>query len=122
MNNKFPKFVWLNNFGLSCLLTFLLLGLFLGLVGLGWVVNGFLILVALIFIAPALILWRIYWWFKLDLVEDQCPVCSYGFVGFNQTECQCPNCSELLKIEGEHFHRIPSPDTIDINAVEVSVN
>lgn len=122
MNNKFPKFVWLNNFGLNCLLTFLLLGLFLSSIGLGWVLNSFLILVALIFIAPVIVLWRIRWWLLRDLVEDKCPVCSYGFTGFNKTEGQCPNCGEPLKIEGGHFHRVIQLDTIDIDAVEVSVN
>ncbi|WP_267382877.1 hypothetical protein [Cyanobacterium sp. uoEpiScrs1] len=122
MNNKFPKFVWFNNFGLSCSLTFLLLGLFLGSVGLSWVINSFLILIALITIAPAIILWRIRWWLRRDLVGDKCPVCSYGFTGFNKTECQCPNCGELLKIEGGRFHRIIPSNTIDIDAVEVSSN
>ena len=122
MNNKFPKFVWLNNFGISCLLIFLLLGLFLSLVGLSWFVNSFLILVALIFIAPVIILWRIRWWLQRDLVEDKCPVCSYEFTGLNKTEGQCPNCGEPLKIEEGHFHSVISPDTIDIDAVEVSAN
>ncbi|YAI81724.1 MAG: hypothetical protein ACQJCO_07985 [cyanobacterium endosymbiont of Rhopalodia sterrenbergii] len=122
MNNKFPKFVWLNNFSLSCLLTFLLLGLFLSSVGLGWILNSFLILIALIFIAPAIILWRIRWWLQRDLVEDKCPVCNYGFTGFNKTEGQCPHCGESLKIEEGHFHRVIPPDTIDIDAVEVSAN
>ncbi len=122
MNNNFPKFVWLNNSGLGCLLTFLLLGLFLGSVGLGWVVNGFLIVIALILIAPVIILWGIRWWLQRNLVEDQCPVCRYEFTGFNQTQCQCPNCGEPLKIEGGHFHRVTPPGTIDVDAVEVSVN
>lgn len=122
MNNKFSKLVWLNNFGLNYLLTFLLLGMFLSWIGLGWVLNSFLILVALIFIAPVIVLWRIRWWLQQDLVENKCPVCSYRFTGFNKTEGRCPNCGELLKIEEGHFYRVISPNTIDIDAVEVSVN
>ena len=39
MNNA-PKFVSLNESGLGCALTVLLVSLLLGAVGLGWVVNG----------------------------------------------------------------------------------
>lgn len=121
MNNKFQKFVCLsrNNFEL---LTLLLLGLFLNWIGLGWVLNIFLILVALIFIALWIWLCKIRRWFQRDLVENECPVCSYRFTEFNKTEGRCPNCGEPLKIEEGHFDRVIPPDTIDIDAVEVSVN
>lgn len=120
MNSNFFKVYSINDSGLSCFLTLLSIGLLLGSVGLGWVVNGFLILFGVMLITPV-IAWYIFrWWVKRKLVEDSCPVCSYEFTGFNNTDCQCPNCGEPLKVEGG-FRIITPPGTIDVEAVEVSV-
>ena len=121
MNNYSPKLLWLNNSGLGCLLNFLLLGIFLGAVGLGWVVNGFLILLGVILVTPVIGLWVLRWWVKRNLVEDQCPVCSYEFTGFNNLESRCPSCGETLQIKDGHFQRITPPGTIDVDVVDVSV-
>lgn len=121
MNNYPPKLLWLNNSGLGCFLTLIALGLLLGAVGLGWVVNSFLILLGIIFLAPVVGFWVLRWWLKRNLVEDQCPVCGYEFTGFNNLECRCPSCGEVLKIENDHFQRMTPPGTIDVDAVEVSV-
>lgn len=121
MNNQYPKLVWMNNSGLGCLLTFLLLGLLLGSIGLGWVVNSFLILLGAIILLPIISFWGLRWWMRRNLVEDQCPVCNYEFTAFNSIECNCPNCGEPLQIQGGHFQRITPPGTIDVEAVEVSV-
>jgi hypothetical protein len=95
--------------------------LLLGAVGLGWVVNGFLILIGFVIVSPV-IGWLVFrWWLKRNLVEDKCPVCAYEFTGFNRTECQCPSCGEPLKVEQGHFNRLVPPGTIDVEAVEVSV-
>ncbi len=120
MNQDFPKLFRFSDSGLGCLLTFLLFGLLLGSVGLGWLVNGFLILFALLLLMPAIAWWGFRWWLQRNLVEDQCPVCRYEFTGFNGTECRCPNCGEPLKVESRHFHRSTPPGTIDVEAVEVS--
>ena len=120
MNDNFPKLFHFNNSGFGCLLTILLIGLLLGSVGLGWVVNGVLILFALFLILPAIAWFGFRWWLQRNVVEDQCPVCSYQFTGFNGTECQCPNCGEPLQVQGGHFNRLTPPDTIDIDAIEVS--
>lgn len=120
MNNNFPKFYTINDSGLSCLLTLLLIGLLLGSVGLGWVFNGFLILFFVLLLTP-IIGWFVFrWWIQRNLVEDQCPVCSYEFTGFNNTECRCPSCGEVLKVEGNRFKTLTPPGTIDVEAVEVS--
>ena len=95
--------------------------LLLGSVGLGWLVNGFLILVGLVVISPVIAWFVFRWWLKRNLVEDKCPVCTYEFTGFNKTECQCPSCGEPLKVEQGHFKRLTLPGTIDVEAVEVSV-
>ncbi|MGK7872073.1 MAG: hypothetical protein AB4426_01775 [Xenococcaceae cyanobacterium] len=121
MNDNSPKLFWFNNSGFGCLLPLLLTVLLLGSVGLGWLVKSFLILIALLLLMPVIAWLGFRWWLQRNLVEDQCPVCSYEFTGFNRTECRCPNCGEPLKVESGHFHRLTPPGTIDVEAVEVSV-
>lgn len=120
MNDNFSRIFWLNNSGLGCFLTLLLLGLLLGSVGLGWIVNSILIFFALLLLLPAIAFWGLRWWLGRNLVESQCPVCNYQFTGFNGAECRCPNCEEALKVEGGCFTRLTPPGTIDVEAVEVS--
>lgn len=91
----------------------------LGSVGLGWLVNSFLILVGLLLLAPVLAFAGFRWWLQRNLVQDQCPVCRYEFAGLNRTQLQCPNCGEPLKVEQGHFNRLTPPGTIDVQAVEV---
>ncbi len=120
MNQYDPKLFQFNLSGLGCWLPLLATVLLLGSVGLGWVVKSLLIVVGLVIIAPA-IGWLVFrWWLKRNLIEDKCPVCSYEFTGFNQTDCRCPNCGEPLKVEQGHFYRLTPPGTIDVEAVEVS--
>jgi hypothetical protein len=121
VNNNFPRLFTFNDSGLGCFLTLLLTGLLLGSIGLGWLVNGFLILLALLILMPIIAFWAFRWWLQRNLVEDRCPVCNYEFTGFNRTECRCPNCAEPLKVESGHFQRLTPPGTIDVEAVEVSV-
>lgn len=121
MNDNFTRLFQYNNSGISCWLTLILVAFLLGSIGLGWVVNGFLILLALLIITPILAFGGLQWWLKRNLVQDECPVCSYEFTGFNNAEFQCPNCSEPLKVESGHFSRITPPGTIDVDAIEVSV-
>lgn len=120
MNNNFPQLRWLNGSGLGCWLTILLVSLFLGAVGLKWVVNSVLIILAFLFVAPIIGLWTFRWWLKRNLVEDSCPVCAYEFTGFNGSECRCPNCGEELKVEAGKFARLTPPGTIDVDVIEVS--
>jgi len=121
VNQDFPKNFQFNLSGVGCWLTLLTICLLLGAVGLGWVVNGFLILIGFVIVSPV-IGWLVFrWWLKRNLVEDKCPVCAYEFTGFNRTECQCPSCGESLKVEQGHFNRLVPPGTIDVEAVEVSV-
>lgn len=121
MNQYDPKLAQFNLSGVGCWLTLLATVLLLTATGLGWIVNGFLILVGLVILSPV-IGWFIFrWWLRRNLVEDKCPVCAYEFTGFNKTECQCPNCGETLKVEQSRFQRLTPPGTIDVEAVEVSV-
>ena len=121
MNDNFTRLLQYNTSGISCWLTLILVAFLLGSIGLGWVVNGFLILVALLIITPILALLGLQWWVKRNLVQDRCPICSYEFTGFSNAEFRCPNCNEPLKVEAEHFSRITPPGTIDVDAIEVSV-
>lgn len=121
MNDRTNKILQYDFSGLSCWLTIIAFALLASSVGLGWIVNGFFILIALAFIAPILIFWGVQWWLKLNFVQDRCPVCNYEFTGFKNAEFQCPSCNEPLKVAEGHFARITPPGTIDVDAVEVSV-
>lgn len=121
MNQDFRKLPQLNFSGLGCWLTVLLTCWLLGSVGLGWLVKSVAILLCLLLVAPIIAWFGFRWWLQKNLVEDQCPVCSYEFTGFSGSDCQCPSCGEPLKVEGGKFNRLTPPGTIDVEAVEVSV-
>ncbi len=121
MNQNSPKIIQFNLSGIGYWLTLLVFVLLLGSIGLGWLVKSLFILLGLILIAPAIAFFVFRWWVKRNLVEDQCPVCGYEFTGFNRTEFRCPSCQESLKAENGHFRRLTPPGTIDVEAVEVSV-
>lgn len=109
----------MNQSGLGCFVSLTVLGLFLGSIGLGWVVNGFLILIVLLFSLPLVAWLGVRWWIGRTLVESSCPVCGYEFMGFSGTECRCPNCNEPLQVENGQFKRLSAVGTIDVKAVDV---
>lgn len=102
------------------LITLAVIGILIS-IGLGWLVKGVLILIAVIAITPILVILGVQWWLKRNLIQDQCPVCSHEFPAFNNIQFQCPNCGEPLKIEQGRFSRLTPPGTIDVQAVDVSV-
>ncbi|WP_017716504.1 hypothetical protein [Kamptonema formosum] len=101
-------------------LTALLVIWLLGSIGLGWLVKSILILMGLALIAPALAFFGVRWWLSRNLIEDQCPVCSYEIAALNKTQLQCPSCGEPLQVEQGHLQRLTPPGTIDVKAIEVS--
>jgi hypothetical protein len=115
-----PSLLGLSESGLGCTLTVLLLALFLGAVGLGWVVNGILIVLALLLLAPAIGFFGLRWWLGRNLILSNCPVCSYEFTGFRESECVCPSCGEKLLVSKGQFTRATPAGTIDVEAIEVS--
>ena len=121
MNDRFNKILQYDFSGLGCGLTIIAFALIASSVGLGWIINGFLLLFVLALIAPVLIFWGLQWWLRRNFVQDNCPVCNYEFTGFKNTEFRCPNCNEPLQVTGGNFARITPPGTIDVDAVEVSV-
>lgn len=120
MNDRFNKLLQLNTSGFGCWASIILTVFILTSVGLGWIINGFIILIALLFIVPVVAFWGFQWWLRRKLIQDRCPVCSYEFTGFKNTEFNCPSCGEALQVEAESFSRMTPPGTIDVDAVEVS--
>lgn len=88
-------------------------------VGLGWLVNGFIILILLIPVAIALGVVGFQWWLKRNLVEADCPVCAYEFTGLNNSMARCPSCGEVVQITGKKFERQTPEGTVEVAAVEV---
>ncbi|MEM7590489.1 MAG: hypothetical protein AAF383_03020 [Cyanobacteria bacterium P01_A01_bin.83] len=121
MNDRFDKLLQLNLPGIGCWSTTILTIFILTSVGLGWFVNGLIIFIGLLLISPIIAFWGFQWWLKRKLLLAQCPVCSYEFTGFKNTQFNCPNCGESLKVEAGSFSRMTPPGTIDVDAVEVSV-
>ena len=110
------------NSGLGCFLTIFLISLLFGAVGLKWVVNGFLILIALVIILPIVGVSIFSWWIKRNLVEDTCPVCDYTVRGLkNDNAIRCLNCGEELKIQSGAFVRNTPDDVIEVQVVEAEV-
>ena len=122
MNQGNPKLWSFNLSDFSSVLVPLLIIWLLGSIGLGWLVNSFLILMGLLLISPVIAVFVLRWWVSRNVIADQCPVCSYEFTGLKQTQFQCPNCGETLKIESRKFQRVTPPGTIDVQAVEVSAS
>ena len=120
MNNRYNKLLQLNTSGLGCWASIILIIFVLTSIGLGWVIKGFFLVMGLLFIAPIIAFWGFKWWLRRKLVQAQCPVCSYEFTGFKNTEFNCPSCGEALHIEEGSFARITPPGTIDVDAIEVS--
>ena len=121
MNNRLNQLLEYNTSGIGCWLTLILVAIALTGLGLGWVINGFLIVLALVFIAPVFAFLGLQFWLKRKLIQAECPVCSYEFTGFKSTEFRCPSCGETLQVESDGFGRQTPPGTIDVDAIEVSV-
>lgn len=120
MNDRFNQLLKLNTSRLGCWASIILTIFVLTSIGLGWIIKGLFISVALLFIAPIIAFCIFQWWFKRKLVHAPCPVCSYEFTSFENAEFNCPSCGEALQVEAKSFTRITPPGTIDVDAIEVS--
>lgn len=121
MNDRFSKILQYNAPGLGCWGSLILIAITISVFGLGRVIDGFLIIFALAIVTPILAFWGFQWWLKRKLVQDACPVCEYEFTGFKNSAFNCPSCGEALEIENNCFSRITPPGTIDVDAVDISV-
>ncbi|MEB3180184.1 MAG: hypothetical protein VKL59_14280 [Nostocaceae cyanobacterium] len=101
------------------LLTLIAIIWVLGLLGFGWLLKSFLILLLLLLLAPVVAFFGFRWWLRSNLVTEACPVCGYELTGLNNTQLQCPNCGEQLTWENHHLQRLTPPGTIEVQAVEV---
>ncbi|RMH66873.1 MAG: hypothetical protein D6676_03970 [Cyanobacteria bacterium J003] len=91
----------------------------LGLLGLGWLVQSFLVLFLFLMVTPVLLFAGLQLWLRWKLVTATCPVCGFEFSSLNNTQTQCPACGEMLMVRDRQFHRLAPPGTIDVEAVEV---
>ncbi len=107
--------------GIGCWLTALGVIWLLGAVGLGWVVKSIAVIAILIMLAPVFIFLGLRFWLKRNLIQADCPVCSTSLTGIKGAETLCPNCGTPLKVEAEGFKRPAQEGTIDLNAVDVTV-
>lgn len=92
----------------------------LGAVGLGWIVKSILVLLGLLLITPIVAFFGFRWWLQRNLVEEQCPVCSYKIAGLNGTQMRCPSCGEPLQVNQGQFFRLTPPGTVDVEVVDVT--
>lgn len=113
--------------GLRSWLTVLLVVWVLSSIGLGWIINSFLILIGLAVVLPLLVAFGfgfyflvfLPWWTKRNAVVDACPVCSHTFAAMPDNQFQCPNCGELLQVEQKKFVRQTQPGVIDVEVQTV---
>ena len=105
--------------GVGKIVVWLAIAWLLGILGLGWLIKSFLVLLGLLLITPIIAFIGLRWWVRKNLVQGTCPVCSVALTGFNQVELQCSNCGEALQVDQGKFKRITLAGTIDVDAVEV---
>jgi hypothetical protein len=107
--------------GLGCWLTLFGLIWLLGAVGLGWLVKSLAVLVVLVLLAPVLGFLGLRFWLRRNLVQANCPVCTTTLTGIKGAETLCPSCGTPLKVNADGFSRLTEAGTIDITAVDVTV-
>ena len=122
MNQNGFNQVRFNLSGIGCWLTIFGAIWLLGAVGLGWIVKSIAVIAVLVMLAPVLIFVGLRFWLKRNLIQANCPVCSTGLTGIKGTETQCPSCGTLLYVETEGFKRPVQDGTIDVDAVDVTVD
>ncbi len=94
----------------------------LGAIGLGWLVKSLIFLFGLLLVAPIVAFVGFRWWLKRNVIQSDCPVCSFESVNLKGAEFRCPNCNEPLKVEDQRFTRLVPSGTIDVSAVEIETN
>ena len=118
MNDPFSRNIQFNSSGLGCFFTFLLIAALLTSAGLGWIVNGFILLILLIPVTIALGVIGFRWWLKRNIIEDDCPVCGQTFTGLNNSIARCPSCGEVVQVMNGAFQRQTQAGTVDVAVVD----
>jgi hypothetical protein len=106
--------------GVGRVVVWLAIAWLLGILGLGWLIKSFLVLLGLLLITPIVAFVGLRWWVQKNLVQGACPVCSAELTGFNRMELQCASCGETLQVNQGKFRRITPAGTIDVDAVDVT--
>lgn len=119
MNQNSFRSLQLNLAGIRFWLTILLVIWLLSSIGLGWLIKFSFVVLLFLLSVPVLAFFGLQWWLKRNLVMDHCPVCGFESAGVNNTQFRCPSCSEPLKVDHKHFHRLTPPGTVDVEAIEV---
>jgi len=122
--NKFKvnaNFRQLQGSGLTFWLSLLLIVSLLTTVGLGWVVQWFVIVLVSLPVLAIVAVLGLQWWLRRKLIQDRCPVCQFEFVGIRDATLTCPSCGETLQVVDDHFERSTPSGTIDVQATDVSV-
>jgi hypothetical protein len=108
--------------GLGCWLTLFGVIWLLGAVGLGWLVKSLAVIVVLILLIPVFAFVGLRLCLKGKLVRGYCPACNVPLTGLKDTVTPCPNCGTVLTATPEGFQRQTEAGTIDITAVDVTVD
>ncbi|UJB68265.1 hypothetical protein HRE53_17045 [Acaryochloris sp. 'Moss Beach'] len=109
--------------GLSAIrswLTFLIIVVLLGSIGLGWVLKSLLVLFGLILVTPVVLFVGLRWWLSRNLIQGTCPSCGNPLTGLKNTQTTCPFCAQSVAVENANFQRSSEPGTIDVQAVDVT--
>ncbi|WP_017301797.1 hypothetical protein [Nodosilinea nodulosa] len=122
MNQNNFNQIRVNLSGLGCWLTLIGVVWLLGAVGLGWLVKSLAVLIVLLLAAPVLGFIGLRFWLRRNLVQGPCPVCSTALTGIKGTETRCLSCGTPLHTEADGFTRVTEAGTIDITAVDVTVD
>ena len=112
----------LNFSGMGCWLTLAIGFLLMTTVGLGWLLKSLLVIIALLFFIPIVLIFVGQFWLRRNLVEGTCPSCSQPLTGFKPIQLSCPNCGVALQVRDGAFVRITPEDTIDVDVVDVETS
>ncbi|MEO1070609.1 MAG: hypothetical protein AAFW95_16120, partial [Cyanobacteria bacterium J06638_6] len=85
-------------------------------------VKSLVVLVVLMVAAPVLGFIGLRFWLQRNLVQGPCPVCGAGLTGIKGAATSCLNCGTVLQTQAEGFVRATEDGTIDITAVDVTVD
>lgn len=112
----------LNFSGMGCWLTLAIGFVLITTVGLGWLLKSLLVLIALIFLVPIVLIVGVQVWLKRNLVEGACPSCGQSLTGFNRMPLSCPSCGVSLQTKGGTFVRMTPEGTIDVDVVDIDAD
>ena len=119
MTYNSPKVWQINAAGIRPWITFVLICVLIGSLGLGWVLKSALLILGLIILLPVVAITGFILWSRLNIIQTNCPVCDQELTGFKGTELDCPSCGEALRMTNGSVNRVAPPNTIDVAAIEI---